>query len=1011
MIKNIDGHPVERLLGSGAAGAVYLVRLPGRQRYAALKLLKGSVAPGEKLRFRREFGAIARCSHPGIISVYGNGDYKGSPYYLMEYIKGEELLTHIRQGLRELAPLPARKIPLLVDAGTKLLDALRYLHNHRIIHRDIKPANIMFTEAGEVKLFDFGLAWAPALQQAEFDPGGGTAGYQAPEQILGKPVDSRADLYSLGVCFYEILCGINPFGRIGSWQELLERQMAGRFNAPSRMNPDLNEDWDYLFSRLLATDPAGRFQSAGQVLLELKRIQDISITLDTEPGDENVREFFRPAFIDPGNMVESSVNFMKSQTASMVIHQGPSRSGATRFLEEIRILLDSDETVLFLDLRRYLDAMSAISALVTDLNRFIPTEQSPGGSRERLVKLIATFDGEQKHSPETGREIFLSNFVEYLKEISKSARVFLLIDNVDFSSDFLTMLLSRIMTVNGIHLAVTCITLEKKRFPAAHRVQWTPLKDEAAAAYLNDLLGTDQFTPEGAGIINGLAEGSPGRMRDILDGWILDGSLRIMHEQWVLSSPATPENVLLQNIESVAGEITVSAIRRTLPAGDRLDREILRTVAVFGHDCPFSLLTGVFAAREELLLDILDRLIRDMWLVEEVRGSETMYRFTTDEIRSHVYNGISPFHRGYLHRRLAEILSRGKTPDDAIEMIAHHHSVGDDPEQGLEYLEKAADIAARRFDTSRALQCYTHIQTISRLMIKNKPTAFPGPMDFAVCFDGISPRAMNGMYRNIQESSGINLEKAILLAARSKGLIYGRGGDYGQAFEEFQRMLASARDMASKEYEAMALINIGQIFYYQKKYEEAHKSFSESLTICESLGDDQNLGNCLNTLGAIAQRKNDLDLALKYYRRALTVKESLDDKKGIAYLKNNLGNILAMKKEYSDALEQFKDAHLILIERDDPIGIAYSQLNMGSAYHALEQYDNAVNHTEKALEIWGKMKNTRNSALCYEELGQIYIDSGRGAESVQYLQKAVACFEELGQQADARRCRKLISKI
>jgi len=138
---------------------VYQVKLPGRQRYAALKLFKGDIDPPKTLCFKREFGAIARCRHESIVSVYGMGEHHEKPYILMEYVKGKPLDEVIREGLRDMEPLPIDRSSNLVNVILKVLDALHYLHSRRIVHRDIKPANLVMTDDGMIKLLDFGMAW------------------------------------------------------------------------------------------------------------------------------------------------------------------------------------------------------------------------------------------------------------------------------------------------------------------------------------------------------------------------------------------------------------------------------------------------------------------------------------------------------------------------------------------------------------------------------------------------------------------------------------------------------------------------------------------------------------------------------------------------------------------------------------------------------------------------------------------------------------------------------------
>ncbi|MBN1295213.1 protein kinase, partial [bacterium] len=135
--KNIDGYPVVKELGRGVSGRVYQVRLPGRQRYAALKLFTGEIDPAWTTRFRREFGAVARCRHPGIVSVYGIGEHEGRPYILMEYVKGVPIDVAMRDSVRPMAPLPGDRQGSLASAVLQILDTLKYLHGRKITHRDI----------------------------------------------------------------------------------------------------------------------------------------------------------------------------------------------------------------------------------------------------------------------------------------------------------------------------------------------------------------------------------------------------------------------------------------------------------------------------------------------------------------------------------------------------------------------------------------------------------------------------------------------------------------------------------------------------------------------------------------------------------------------------------------------------------------------------------------------------------------------------------------------------------
>jgi tRNA A-37 threonylcarbamoyl transferase component Bud32 len=201
------------LLGQGGMGAVYKARQPGLDRMVALKILpaKWGRDPAFAERFTREARALARLNHPHIVGVYDFGQVDGLYFFVMEYVAGVNLRQTLRAG--QLQPKEALAII------PQICDALQYAHEEGIVHRDIKPENILLDHKGRVKIADFGLAKLLGQAPADFALTGvhqimGTPHYMAPEQVE-RPleVDHRADIYSLGVVFYEMLTGELPLGR------------------------------------------------------------------------------------------------------------------------------------------------------------------------------------------------------------------------------------------------------------------------------------------------------------------------------------------------------------------------------------------------------------------------------------------------------------------------------------------------------------------------------------------------------------------------------------------------------------------------------------------------------------------------------------------------------------------------------------------------------------------------------------------------------------------------------
>jgi serine/threonine protein kinase len=213
---------VVRLLGAGGMGAVYQARQPALDRTVALKILPTSTSTGVNFaeRFNREARALARLNHPNIVAVHEFGQAGKLHYFIMEFVDG----ANLRQ-LEKAGRLSSREALQIIP---QICDALQYAHDEGVVHRDIKPENVLVDRKGRVKIADFGLAKilgvdAEALRLTAEGQVMGTPHYMAPEQVE-RPlaVDHRADIYSLGVVFYEMLTGDLPLGKSSQYYPKLQ---------------------------------------------------------------------------------------------------------------------------------------------------------------------------------------------------------------------------------------------------------------------------------------------------------------------------------------------------------------------------------------------------------------------------------------------------------------------------------------------------------------------------------------------------------------------------------------------------------------------------------------------------------------------------------------------------------------------------------------------------------------------------------------------------------------------
>jgi serine/threonine protein kinase/tetratricopeptide (TPR) repeat protein len=272
----LGGYEVLALLGSGGMGDVYRARDPRLQREVAVKVLADHLVGdlAALARFEREARAVAALAHPGIVAIHDLGEEGGTRFAVMELLEGETLRARLTRG-----PPPRRRA---LEVAVALADALAAAHEKGIVHRDLKPENVFLTDAGPVKVLDFGLA--RELARAAVDTSApthpaltelgsilGTLGYMAPEQLQGAVVDHRADIFSLGCVLYEMLAGQPAFpGRTKA--AVAGAVMRDEPPPPSSRGGGGSPALDRVVARCLAKDPEERFQSTRDLAFDLRAI-------------------------------------------------------------------------------------------------------------------------------------------------------------------------------------------------------------------------------------------------------------------------------------------------------------------------------------------------------------------------------------------------------------------------------------------------------------------------------------------------------------------------------------------------------------------------------------------------------------------------------------------------------------------------------------------------------------------------------------------------------------------
>ena len=260
-----DRFRLEEQIGSGGMSTVYRAYDPTLERWVAIKLMHRDIStdPDQLERFRREARAVARLSHPHVVTVIDAGEDDGNPYIVFEYVEGETLKARIRR----LGRLPiAEAVAYAIEIGR----ALSAAHAERLVHRDVKPQNVLIDPEGRAKVTDFGIA--RSLEAQALTAAGrvlGTSDYVSPEQALGHTVTEQSDIYSLGICLYEMLTGDVPF-RADTQVGVAMKHVREPLPDVQRTRPEISATLAAVIERATAKEVENRYRTADELVRDLE---------------------------------------------------------------------------------------------------------------------------------------------------------------------------------------------------------------------------------------------------------------------------------------------------------------------------------------------------------------------------------------------------------------------------------------------------------------------------------------------------------------------------------------------------------------------------------------------------------------------------------------------------------------------------------------------------------------------------------------------------------------------
>ena len=735
-------------LGRGGMGVVYRAHDPLLDREVAIKLIPPAMLnPETEQRFQHEAKLVAQMDHPAIVSIYDFGFDEGSLFFVMPVVKGRTLTTLLREETLSLGDV--------LEIGIKVAEALDYSHVPRgdgatrgVIHRDIKPENIMVLRDEDglrIRVMDFGVARIASEERiTKTGTIVGTPAYLSPEQVAAKGIDSRSDIYSLGVVLYECVVGQPPFS--GDVQSILYRIVNEFPQSPRAIGATIDEEFEQLIMDCLAKDPAKRPQRAGEVATALKRYKervkdgDRAMTLVLTRTIKMPRPAL-PTFVGREKELAElhrKLNVAVAGECQFVVVAGEPGIGKTRLLDEIenlakvrkiRVLhgrfVEQDRSYPYQgfceaiqEYFRFRDTGISQSSGTTDLSDLSGGLVSlfPMLTEIDEIRAATTTGGTSAGSPEShtleNRTAIFELLARTLMRIGGGQPLVLLLEHLhggEVSIEALPYIVRRLGPTPTLIIGTYRSTEIDKHHPLTqmldsfrgdrHFTQITlgPFTPSEHRLYLETLVGGPDLTNS---LVEKLYDGTEGNpfftkemVRSLLDSggiakdhtgaWNLTGETGLASD----SLPATIQQVVERRIERLPKDL----------------REVLSVASVIGR---------IFESRELEVLtdddadveDAIDRLILDGLIEEERESRGDRLTFSSGVVRDVLYGELSRRRRRALHRKYAEYIE--KRHEGRLErfypQLVYHYSQADIEEKTVEYALRQARASLDAFSPEEA---------------------------------------------------------------------------------------------------------------------------------------------------------------------------------------------------------------------------------------------------------------------------------------------------------------------
>jgi len=946
-------------LGEGGMGEVWRGWDLWDKKPVALKLLKETK---HLEKFKKEFLFLKRLNHPGLVEPFDfNYTREKIPYFTMELVEGIDLSQkHLKKNLKEFYRITI-----------KIAEILEYLHSQGIVHGDLKPENFKLTDdILGVRLLDLGLA--EKVRSSGGEKPKGTLCYMAPEILRKQDVDHRADLYSLGIIFYEILTGRLPF-EAEDPVHLITLHLERQALPPRDLNDSIPTGLSDLILCLLEKIPEKRIGSARKLKEKL---------LDLSAKKKSYKEQLLPLFYSsPGEMIGRGKDFsmikkaLKSSVKTkgcVFLLEGELGVGKSTFLKELK-LFSQLEGILFLDTRCFENETSPHQPIKEVLVKILPYFENlcPSLLKEHGEELGFVLPGIAKHKTKMVNQNLASSYFKRIAELlikgSQVTPFAICFDDLHWADEGSLKILDNLMEGIDRGKISLCGSFHRGSLERNANLKMLINKFSGDGKFNLLKLGSlsireikslirlcfHQKEPpiELVDYVYKSASGNPFFSLEVLKLLLQNKVVffqqnRFRMDQKGLESFQVPENV---------EKVWMSNIARL----DERTAMLLNLASLLRRGFDLGTIEFLTGFSEGEISEILFFLLKEEFIrqVEKNAGESLWYEFSSPSLKEILYRKISISERKRLHQRVGEYLEKKKGEK---EDLAYHFTRAERHQKAYPYSLLCAQDFSNQF---------AYKQTLYHL--KN-----------AIEFSSKFPSG--------KERSEKQLETLMVRADFWK-----KTGELNSALGDYQSILDLVQNFPNEKVEAKAFRELGEIYRIKHDYKNGLVSLQRALKVYQKIKDDGGVAKTLNNMANIHWGNAQHETALQTHHQVLEIHSSLGNKNAMALSLNNIGAIYFTLHQYQKALEYFNQALTLQKQMGDQMEVARGLNNLAAVSIHLGNYEKAIRYLLESLELNRKMGNKKEVCFNLENLADVFLRKGEYKRSLKYCQKGLKLSKEI----------------